>query len=183
MNIKIRKIADELKIFAPDLITRMNGKLIYEKVISRIKNAVADETVLFDLNSIKVMDASFIDELIVRTIKESKAGERSFFLKLKNISSASEINIDSVFNTYSYYNSEKIAVVTDDICQNNNFFLGNLSGVEKDILDYLRVNISAGLADLVEFTGLDAEEVGEITAELYSLRLIKRREDEKFSKI
>jgi DNA-binding Lrp family transcriptional regulator len=183
MNIQIRKIADELKISAPDLITRMNGRLIYEKVMSRIKNAVTDETVLLDLNSIKVMDASFIDELIVKTIKVSQNGKERFFLKLKNISSAAEINIDSVFSTYSYYNNEKIAVVTDEICKNNNFFIGSLSSVEKDILDYLRVNLSAGLRELVEFTGLAPDEVKRITDELFSLRMIKRTEDIKFNRI
>jgi anti-anti-sigma regulatory factor len=183
MNIQIRKIADELKLLAPDLITRMNGRLIYEKVMDRIKDAATDETVMFDLSSIKVMDASFIDELIVKTIKESKTREKRFYLKLKNISSATEINIDSVFDTYSYYNSEKIAVITDDICQNNNFFIGSLSSVEKDILDYLRVNMSAELKDLAEITGLDDEEMERITVELYSLRLVRRTGDNKFGKI
>ncbi len=183
MIIQISKIADELKISTPDLITRMNGKLIYERTMSQIENAGSDETVLFDFKGIKVMDASFIDELIVRSIKESKADDKRFFLKLKNISSASEIIIDSVFKTYSYYNNEKIAVVTDEICQNNNFFIGNLSNREKDILDYLRVNMTVELPDLVEFTGVNAEEMRKTTAELFSLRLIKRIEGERFSGI
>ncbi len=173
MNIKINKMAKDLKIKMPDLITRPVGRRMFNKVETLLNYANENEVVIFDFDEIKVIDSSFIDEFIVKSIKYSIGASKNFFIKLKNISNIAEINIDSVFKTYSSYNKMKIAIVTDGICIGNNFYIGPLNEVEKEIMGYIRINKTATLENLQDYTGKESEELKKIMNNLNSLRLVR----------
>src|SRR5208337_3274034 len=113
MVINILKTAKENGIKGPDLITRPMGRKMYSIVRDKLSHAGQGETVIIDFSGIKVIDSSFIDELIVKLINDSFVMD--FYIKLRNISPISEINIDSVFNSYSNYRDRRIAVVRDEL--------------------------------------------------------------------
>ena len=117
------------------------------------------ETLVLDFDGIKVIDSSFIDEMIVKLIVDSKTAGRAFYIKLKNISAIAETNIDLVFRSYSNYKNKKIVVITENICQNNVFFIGPLSDRERDVVEFLRVNKSITIDDIVTFTGRPRDQV------------------------
>lgn len=176
MIIEIRKIALELKVKLPDLITRPLGRKMFGKVKNLLSHAGEKEVVILDLTGIKVMDSSFIDEFLLQLLRESRRPEGGFFIKLRNVPDIAENNIDSMLVSYHSYSDEKIAVVTDRITMHNSNFLGILSQRERDILDFLRVNKTASaedIASLINASVLESERLADV---LYSLRVIRREE-------
>jgi len=171
MVLKLYEIAKKMKIDLPDLLTRPTGRKIYKKSIEKIKYAGDNETILIDLEGIKVMDSSFIDEFLIKLLLNS-VNDKKYYIKLKNISNISEINIDSVLKTYTDYN-KKILILTDDICQNNNFYIGELNSSEREVLNFLRINKSANIKDIIDFSRQNEEKIIKILDALYSFRLIK----------
>lgn len=173
MLINIKKKAEELKLKAPDLITRHVGRAMYESITKIVENINDGETLLLDFGGIKVVDSSCIDEMIVKLILDSRRSEPAFYSKLRNISEIAEINIDLVFRSYYSYKNKKIVVITENICQNNVFFIGPLSDQERDIVEFLRVNKSITIDDAVTFTGLPREKVQKIMDELDKIRVVR----------
>lgn len=174
MVISIRKKADELKQKGPDLLTRPVGRLMYQSIRAMLEHIREGETLVLDFQNIKVIDSSFIDEMIVRLVLDSRNGEIPFYVKLKNISEIAEINIDMVFRSYSNYKNKKIVVLTENICQNNAFFIGPLSDREREIVEFLRINKSITQEDIVKYTGSPTGEVAGILEGLDELRVIKK---------
>jgi len=176
MIISVEKTAKELKVKTPDLITRPVGRLMYSSTVDKLAVIGAGEVVILDFAGIKVIDSSFIDEYVVRLIHDSC--KRDFYLKLRNISAISEINIDSVFNSYSNYKDRRIVITREDIGRNNRFYIGPLSENESDILDYLRINQGTTLDDIVNFTGADSLKVKKSVEELMFMRVLKKNNGE-----
>lgn len=174
MVINVLKTAKEAKVKVPDLITRPVGRAMFKKALEKLENISEDEILLLDFAGIKVMDSSFIDEFIVKLILDS--AEKNYYVKLTNISDISEINIDSVFNSYSSYNEVKIAICRSELGRNNRYYIGPLNEHESDIIDYFRINRSADLDDISRFTGLERAAVETIMSELFRLRLVRKSE-------
>jgi len=172
MIVDVVKIAKEVKVKLPDLITRPVGRIMYAATTGKLSIIGDGETVILDFKDIKVIDSSFIDEYIVKLILDSR--EKDFYLKLRNISPISEINIDSVFNSYSNYKETRIAVVREEIGRNNRFYIGPLIEQERDILDYLRINMIAGIDDISRFSGVDFNVLKNLLEGLSMLRVIRR---------
>jgi hypothetical protein len=180
MVINIQKKAEELKIKTPDLITRPMGKRMYNYVKGAVEHVDGGETVVLDFSGIKVIDSSFIDEMIVKLILDSKSLPRVFYIKLKNISEIAETNIDLVFRSYSNYKNKKIVVITENICQNNVFFIGPLSDRERDVVEFLRVNKSITIDDIVKFSGQTREQVMKTMEDLDAMRAVKKVKNDAF---
>ncbi len=174
MIIDIKKIAAELKIKLPDLITRPIGKRMFERVKELLANAGEEEVVILDFDGVKVLDASFVDELLIRLIKDSREGEKCYFLKLKNVSYITEINIDTVLNSHHSYNNEKISIATENMTSKNSCYLGVLSEIERDIIDYLRVNKSAGTNEISSYIGIGESETDKLIDGLYRMRILRK---------
>jgi hypothetical protein len=172
--IQVKKVAADLKIRLPDLITRPMGKRVYGRISKRLEHAGEGEVVVLDFEGIKVIDSSFIDECLIRLILDSRASGRVFYIKLCNISDIAEINLDLVLNSYYMYNNEKIAVITDRVTHNNSVFLGVLSKLERDIVDYLRVNKTARLEDLAALVSAPEGKARAIVDELFRIRVVRR---------
>ncbi|HOO70398.1 MAG TPA: DUF4325 domain-containing protein [Spirochaetota bacterium] len=173
MIIDIKKISKDIKHSGPDLITRPVGRKIYTRIHEKMKDINEHEVLVLDFEGIQVIDSSFIDELIVKLIVKSWKGDPVYYLKLKNISDIAEINIDSVFKSFSLYNNENIAVITEDICKNNSFYIGSLTEVEKDIIEYLRVNKCISMNDIIAFTGMNNAGIEKIIDDLFRIRLLR----------
>jgi len=172
MIIDIAKTAKETKVNLPDLITRPVGRIMYAATVEKLTIIQTSETVILNFNGIKVLDSSFIDEYIVKLIIDS--GIKDFYIKLKNISTISEINIDSVFNSYSIYNKSRIAVAREEIGSNNRFYIGSITEQEIDIMNYLRTNNWASADDISRFTRVEVNELKLILEQLSFLRLVKK---------
>jgi hypothetical protein len=147
---------------------------MYSLVREKIANITEHEVLVLDFDGIRVIDSSFIDELIVRLIGDSWTSAPVFYVKLKNISNIAEINIDSVFKSFSHYNKKRIAIITDDIRLNNSFYIGALSDREKEIIEFLRVNRSVSTGDIAIFVRQKNEEVLPDIDSLFSLRLLRK---------
>ncbi len=173
MVAEISKLTKEIKHRGPDLITRPVGRRMYAKIRDKMKNISAHEVLLLDFEGIRVIDSSFIDELIVRLIIDSWKSDPIFYVKLKNISIIAEINIDSVFKSFSQYNKNEIAVITDGIRQNNSFYIGALSKVEREVIEYLRINRNTSVHDIGVFIGMNDEEVSLLSDTLFRRRLLR----------
>ena len=172
MIIDIAKLAKEAKINLPDLITRPVGRSMYAITIDKLTIIAISETVILNFTGIKVLDSSFIDEYLVKLILDSRT--KDFYIKLKNISTISEINIDELFNYYSNYNELRIAVAREEIGNNSRFYIGPVTEQEHDIINYLRTNSGAGIDDISKFTGFEIKELKLILEQLSFLRLVKR---------
>ena len=172
MIIDIVKTAKEIKVNLPDLITRPVGREMFAVTIKKSVIISVSETVILNFNGIKVLDSSFIDEYLVKLILDSRI--KDYYIKLKNISNISEINIDSLFSSYSNYNKSKIAVAKEEIGNNGRFYIGSIGEHERDIINYLRTNSGTGVDDISRFIGIDANELKLILEQLSFLRLIKR---------
>ncbi|HOQ11041.1 MAG: hypothetical protein BWY23_01317 [Spirochaetes bacterium ADurb.Bin218] len=179
MIILVEKLARECKIKSQDLITRPIGRSLFEKAMEKIKMTDKGETVILDFENIKVIDSSFIDEFIVRLIEISSTED--FYIKLKDISLMAEINIDSVFHSYSNYKDKRIAAAREELGRNNKYYIGPLTQEESDIIDYLKINHHSSLSELLRFSGIEEIKIMPILQELYSLRVIKKINNEYYS--
>lgn len=179
----ITKLAKELRIKEPDLITRPVGKSMFEKIRQKLEFASDGEVVVLDFEGIRVIDSSFIDEFLVRLITLACSSQKKMYIKLKNISRVSEINIDLVFKSYSQYNNRRIAVVTEDLGMNNTFFIGPLSELECRIIEYLRRNRTVHLRDLHQFTEAPEEELRKTVHDLSSLGVIRAGDGEAYTTV
>ena len=174
MIIEIKKIADELNVIIPDLITRHVGKSMYNDVKNILSGIVNGEVAVLDFNTIRVIDPSFIDEFLVKLIIDSREADNIFYIKLSNISDIAEINIDSVFNSYYAFKKIKLVVITDRLMTNNSFYIGNLTEIERDIIGYLSINKIASTDEIADFLGRDVDSVLKMLNELHSLRIIRK---------
>ncbi len=172
MLIEVAKAARQEKIKLPDLITRPVGRAMYSAAQKKLAAAGDGETVILDFNGVKVIDSSFVDEYIVKLILDSR--ERNYFIKLRNISSVAEINIDSVFNSYSNYKKTRMAVAREEMGANNRYYIGPLDEQESDIIDYLRINSIAGIEDISRFSGIELSSLKAVIDQLSVLRLVRR---------
>lgn len=169
----ISKLAKEIKHNGADLITRPIGRKMYAKIRDKMKDISNHEVMVLDFEGIRVIDSSFIDEMIVRLIIDSWKSDTVFYVKLKNISNIAEINIDSVFKSFSHYNKSDIAVITEGICQNNSFFIGPLTKIERDIIEYLRINKNSTAREIGAFIGKTDVELLSLAEKLFKKRLVR----------
>jgi len=174
MIVNVFKKAEELHCKLPDLITRPVGRIMYETIRNSVPAMSDGETLVLDFAGIKVIDSSFIDEMLIRLLLDSVESAKMFYIKLRNFSKIAEINIDLVLRSYSNYKNKKIVVITENICHNNVFFIGPLSESEKNIVEFLRINKSATLAEVVNFSGLPIPEARKLLNELFSMRIAKK---------
>ncbi len=171
MEIKIGNLSKKIKQNSHDLITRPVGRKMYKKISGEMEIVAQDEVVILDFEKIKVIDSSFIDEFIVKLVTDSMVNKQ-FYIKLRNISDIAEINISSVLKSYGQFN-KKIVVMTEDICLNNNFYIGDLSDQEHDTINFIRVNKQVSIEDLLASSGLSEENAKEILNSLIKMRLVR----------
>lgn len=183
MVINVGTRAEKLKLKLPDLLTRPVGRVMYESITDAVADMHDGETLLLDFGGIKVIDSSFIDEMIVRLIQDSQASERPFYMKLRNLSEIAELNIDLVFRSYSNYKNKKIVVITENICQNNAFFIGPLSDQERDIVEFMRVNKTITLEDAANFMESPREKARKLLGELHAMRIIRKQDGAVFAAV
>ncbi len=174
MVIDIKKFAVMNKVETDDLITRPVGRLLFKKLSLKLGELQDGEVVLINFKGIRVIDSSFIDEFLVALILQSMKNDFKFFVKLKNFTTIIEINIESVFNSYSNFKRQNIAVITEDICQNNHFFIGAIEPTCQDILEYIRVNKNVTLEDISHFIGKPLDTLKETIEKLFLMRLIRK---------
>lgn len=175
MEVKIGNLSKKNRQKSSDLITRPVGRNMYKKVTESMKIISEGEVVVLDFENIRVIDSSFIDEFIVRLIMDS-VNKGNFYIKLRNISDIAEINISSVLKSYSQFD-KKIVVMTEDICLNNNFYIGDLLSDESDVINFLRINREVSLEDIIAATGLPEERAKVALVTLVEMRLVRTVEN------
>jgi hypothetical protein len=62
-----------------------------------------------------------------------------------------------------------------------NTIIGPLTQEESDIIDYLKINHHSSLSELLRFSGIEEIKIMPILQELYSLRVIKKINNEYYS--
>ncbi|HPQ52907.1 MAG TPA: DUF4325 domain-containing protein [Spirochaetota bacterium] len=172
MIISLSRLARELKVTSPDLITRPMGRSFFKKVASRLSCIQDGETILLDFEDIRVVDSSFIAEFIMKLIFESQSNTQRFYVKLSSLSDTTIMNIESVFKSYHSMNNSKIAVITDELI-NNSYAIGQVSDKGKDIINYLNINKSASAVELASFLQEESGYTAQLLEELHSLGLVK----------
>ena len=181
MEVKIESLTKQVTKNNPDLITRPVGRQLYRKLSGKMDIVKEGEVIVLDFDKIKVIDSSFIDEFIIKLLSESiKTGK--FFIKLRKISDIAEINIASVIKSYAQVD-KKIVVMTEDICLNNNFYIGELTPEEHDAVNFIRINRNVSLEDLVSGTGMDEIKAQETLQSLIDLRLVRLQSSHVFSSV
>lgn len=172
MIISLSKLAKELKITSPDLITRPMGRSFYNKIASKLSIIQDGETVILDFEDIRVVDSSFIAEFIMKLIFDSQSKKSRFYIKLASLSDTTIMNIESVFKSYHSMNNSKIAVSTDELI-NNSYFIGQVSEKGKDIINYLNINKTATVDELSEFLDEEPNHTRALLEELHTLGVLK----------
>lgn len=173
MEIRINKIATGLKLKTPDLITRPVGKELFSKVSTIVENIHDGEVLLIDFSGYRVLDPSFIDEFIIRLIFKSRENEPSFHVKLTSISDIAVMNISSVFKSYNNARNVRLSVITDNVI-NNSYYIGDLSSLERDIINYLVVNKSALPLEIASFLEISPEETVHILDDMHRMRILRK---------
>lgn len=172
MVISVKKLAAKAKIKSPDLLTRAVGRTMFRYLLQSAGPAAEGEVVVLDFEGFQVLDSSFIDEFIVKFIISS-AGEKRFYVKLRNISDMGQINIESVFRSYRNFDSRRFNVVTEEPGIGSNFCLGDLSSREADVLGFIRTNRSAVPKDVAVFSGIDEDQAEILLKSMDLLGLIR----------
>ena len=180
MVVSVFKKAEELHCRLPDLITRPVGRIMYDTISNSVSSLSEGETLVLDFDGIKVIDSSFIDEMLIKLLLNSVESTKKFYVKLRNFSKITEINIELVLRSYSNFKNKKIVVITENICHNNVFFIGPLSDGEKSIVEFLRINKSATPSEVANFSGLPMTEARKILNELFSMRVVKKDKEGMF---
>ncbi len=172
MEINVKKLAAKAKIKSPDLLTRAVGRTMFKHLLMAAEPAAEGEVVVLDFAGFQVLDSSFIDEFIVKFIIFS-AGEKRFYVKLRNVSDMGQINIESVFRSYRNFDSRRLNVITEEPGIGNNFCLGDLSSKESDVLGFIRTNRSAAPKDVALFSGIDEAQAGILLKSMDVMGLIR----------
>ena len=172
MIISLSKLAKELKVTAPDLITRPMGRRFYNKVESMFSIIQDGETVLLDFEGIRVVDSSFIAEFIMKLIFKSQSDKPRFYIKLSALSDTTIMNIEAVFKSYHSMNNSKIAVITDTLIDKS-YFIGQLSEKGKDVINYLNINKTATIDELASFLEEETGFTRILLEELHDLGVLK----------
>jgi hypothetical protein len=180
MEISLKKLAARAKIKSPDLLTRSVGRLLYGEIRKSMEIMADEEVLVVDFGGIQVIDSSFIDEFIVKLILNPDSSGRRYYLKIRNISEIGQMNIQSVFDSYAEFDGKKIVVMSEDICLNNNFFIGHLDPAETDIINYIRINRSAGAGDIASLTGVSRERSEDLLMTLHRLGIIRQNGEDRF---
>ncbi len=183
MIVNVSKKAEELHLSLPDLITRPAGRAMYGMIRKIAEKMVENETLLLDFAGIKVVDSSFIDEMLVRLLLDSEEAAKRYHVKLRNISPIAETNINLVLRSYSNYKNKKIVVITENICNNNVFFIGPLSDLEKDIVEFIRINKSTTPEEAADFSGLSKKEMQSILEQLFKIGAVKKDKEGVFQAV
>lgn len=182
MILEIEKLAEKIGVFEKDLITRAVGRNLYEVSTEKLNYLTEDELLIIDFSGIKVIDSSFIDEFFIKILDESFK-EKPFYIKVKNINEILELNINTVLQTYSRYRLYKLAVVTNDICENNSFYLGSLNKNEKEIFEYIRINKFAKFDDIKHYIDNLNDETLKNIGSLMQMRVIRQTDRNVYSSL
>lgn len=178
MVIEIIKLKNKMKINLNDLITRPLGEKFYKKVSKLIDNASENEVVLLDFEGINVADPSFLDEFIVKIIKGSRDGKKAYYVKLKNFTESTSLNLKSVIESYNSYNDSRMAVATESVVDNSTYCIGDIDDIEKSILGFLKINKTGTIEEIAAYIDKDEEETQDRLINLYNLRIIRKDEFE-----
>ncbi|HEY1405530.1 MAG TPA: hypothetical protein VF857_02875 [Spirochaetota bacterium] len=174
MEISIRKITQQLRLKGPDLLTRPVGRRLYAKIAALTEKANAEEVVVLDCEGISVIDPSCVDELLVHIIRDSMRPEKPFFVRLKNITPAIDMNISMVFDSYTEFAGMRIGVITEDLVSRRGYYIGKVNEIEKELLAYLRVTKSASIDDIAEHMHCPRDGVERTLEDLYAIRLVRK---------
>lgn len=174
MEIHIGKIIKQLRLKGPDLLTRPTGRRLYAKVSALTEKARKEEVVVLDFEGISVVDPSCVDELIVRVIRDSMRPEKPFFVRLKHITPAIDMNIAMVFDSYAEFAGMRIGVITEDLVSKRGYYIGKINDTEKELLAYLHVARSASIDDIAQHMHCAPDGVEQTLEDLYAIRLVRR---------
>jgi hypothetical protein len=174
MEIDMRKITQMIRIKGPDLLTRPMGRRLYAKISALTEKARPEEVVVIDFAGISVIDPSCVDELLVKLIRDSMKPEKPFFVRLKNITPAIDMNISMVFDSYAEFAGIRIGVITEELVSRRGYYIGRINDIEKELLAYLHVTQSASLDDIVEYIHGERDGVERTLEDLYAIRLVRK---------
>jgi hypothetical protein len=155
-------------------LTRPVGRQLYAKVSKNLVNAHAEEVVVLDFAGISVVDPSCVDELLVHLIRDAMNPEKPFFVRLKNITAATDMNIAAVFDSYAEFSGIRIGVITEDLISRRGYFIGKMNDTEKELLAYLHVSRNASARDIADHLHRDLDGITKTLEDLYAIRLVRR---------
>jgi hypothetical protein len=173
MVISLKNIASQNDISLPDLLTRPVGRAMFafaEKKLQKISNG---ETVVCDFDGVEVIDPSFVDEFVIRLLKIDTLDDKTFFVRVKNISKSAELNIKSVLDSYLTYGSQRYALLSEELTSNNSHVIGELNSIEHDIIELIRINSHVTLKSVIELLNINEETGNRALSELCRLGLVK----------
>ncbi len=175
MQLKIFDIVNKrLKNESHDLLARKTGRDTFKKVSTRLGDIEKGEVVELDFADIRVMDPSFIDEFLINLIEESLPEKNDYYIKLLNLLKISEINISNVFKSYYNHTGKKIAVALDSISFENKYYIGPLTEIENEIVNYMRINRSVKIEQIAENISQNTGTVEKLLENLFICRLIRK---------
>ncbi len=174
MIISIQKIARDMKLSIPDLITRPMGRELYNRITKKLGNIHDGEVVVIDFASYKVLDPSFIDEFVIRLLERSRNEQPRFHIKLSGISETAINNILHVMKSYREVKSKRFAVAADRLINKHNI-IGELTSEETDIIRFLAINQGTTAAEIALFLEKRIEETNAMLEEMYTMGIIRKQ--------
>lgn len=174
MIISIQKIARDMKLTIPDLITRPMGRELYTRITKKLVNIHDGEVVFIDFAGYKVLDPSFIDEFIIRLLERSRNEQPRFHIKLSDVSETAIHNILHVMKSYREVKSKRFAVAADRLINKHNI-IGELTPEETDIIRFLSINQGTTAAEIALFLENSIEDTNTILEGMYEMGIIRKQ--------
>ena len=161
-------LKEELKNGSNDLVTRVSGQVIRERIERDIAQEENGTVVALDFSKIGIIDYSCADEIVAKLISRLLSGEYGDkYITLIGLNENQKENIEVALE-------RKELAVMAQMKDERKILLGSLNNYLKETLNLILKKGKISAKDLSESMKLEANTSGTRLLNLYKKRLVKR---------
>ncbi|MBM4064259.1 MAG: DUF4325 domain-containing protein [Planctomycetes bacterium] len=161
-------LKEELKNGSNDLVTRVSGQVIRERIERDIAQEEDGAVVALDFSKIGIIDYSCADEIVAKLISRLLSGEYGEkYITLTGLNENQKENIEVALE-------RKDLAVMAEMQDGKKILLGSLNNYLKETLNLILKKGRISAKDLSEIMKLEANTSGTRLLNLHKKRLVKR---------
>ena len=164
-------LKEELKNGSNDLVTRVSGQVIRERIERDIAQEENGTVVALDFSKIGIIDYSCADEIVAKLISRLLSGEYGDkYITLTGLNENQKENIEVALE-------RKELAVMAEMRDGRKILLGSLNNYLKETLNLILKKGKISAKDLSESMKLEANTSGTRLLNLHKKRLVKRGDE------